>query len=218
MLSRETGDDRDMSEAKSNWRAFVILNLLAIALAAMPVYFLVRAPSDILCLDLRAEKGDLSHFIIVNSRDGLMASHTWITWQWNKPGVEAPTYQSFGFYANIVDRTQAVLHPPGEALNETQIFDKMRVSGLQLPDTRTAIVFYLDQASFDGSKKMLDTWQAGKVYDLFSQDCVSFVSELLVRLGLQVPARIFAPTPHAFVRAVIEMNSDDSRACKADQK
>lgn len=100
-------------------------------------------------------------------------------------------------------------------LNETEIFDKMRLSGLRLPDTRTAIVFYLDQASFDRSRNLLDTWQAGGVYDLFSQDCVSFVSELLARLGMQVPARIFAATPHAFIRTVIEMNSDDSRVCKA---
>jgi hypothetical protein len=204
-----------MSGAKSGWRAFVILNFLAIAVAAMPAYFLARTPSDILCIDLRAKKSDLSYFIIVNSRDGLMASHTWITWQWNKPGEATPTYQSFGFYANIIERAQAVLHPPGEVLNETEIFDKMRLSGLRLPDTRTAIVFYLDQASFDRSRKMLDTWQAGRVYDLFSQDCVSFVSDLLVKLGMQVPARIFAPTPHAFIRAVIEMNSDDSRVCKA---
>lgn len=204
-----------MSGAEPGWRVFVIVNLLAIAVAAMPAYFLARTPSDILCIDLRAKKSDLSYFIIVNSRDGLMASHTWITWQWNRPGGETPTYQSFGFYANIVQRAQAVLHPPGEVLNETEIFDKMRMSGVQLPDTRTAIVFYLDQSSFDRSRKMLDTWQAEKVYDLFSQDCVSFVSDLLVRLGLQVPARIFAPTPHAFIRAVIEMNSDDSRVCKA---
>jgi hypothetical protein len=59
------------------------------------------------------QKSDLSYFIIVNSRDGLMASHTWITWQWNKPAEATPTYQSFGFYANIIERAQAVLHPPG---------------------------------------------------------------------------------------------------------
>ncbi len=120
-----------MSGAKPGWRVFVIVNLLAIAVAAMPVYFLARTPSDILCIDLRAKKGDLSYFIIVNSRDGLMASHTWITWQWNRPGEETPTYQSFGFYANIIQRAQAVLHPPGEVLNETEIFDKMRMSGLR---------------------------------------------------------------------------------------
>ncbi|MCK1695234.1 hypothetical protein [Bradyrhizobium sp. 144] len=205
-----------MGGAKSSWRAFVILNLLTIGVAAMPAYFLTRIPSDVLCIDLRAQRDDLSYFIIVNSRDGLMASHTWVTWQWNSPGVRTPTYQSFGFYANIIERAQAVLHPPGEVLNETDIFAKMRLSGLRLPDTRTAIVFYLDQSSFEQSRKILDSWQAGKVYDLFSQDCVSFVSELLTKLGLQVPARIFAPMPHAFIRAVIEMNSDDNRVCKAE--
>lgn len=205
-----------MGGAKSGWRAFVILNILTIGVAAMPAYFLARIPSDVLCIDLRGKKDHLRYFIIVNSRDGLMASHTWVTWQWNSPGTETPTYQSFGFYANIIERAQAVLHPPGEVLNETDIFEKMRISGLRLPDTRTAIVFYLDQTSFDRSRKILDSWQAGKVYDLFSQDCVSFVGELLAKLGLQVPARIFAPTPHAFVRAVIEMNSDDHRVCKAE--
>jgi hypothetical protein len=207
-----------VTNKRPRWCAFVALNLLAILLAASPLYWLDRIPSDVLCLDLRRERTDLSHFVIVNSRDGLMASHTWITWQWNRPGAEAPAYQSFGFYANIVDRAQAVLNPPGEAMSESEIFGKMRDSGLKAPDTRTAIVFYLDGASFDASRQMLDKWRTGSVYELFSHDCVTFVGELLEGFGLKVPARIFAPTPHVFVRAVIEMNGDDGRICKAEEK
>lgn len=207
-----------MKKECGRWRLFVGLNLLWIAAAAAPLHLLDRIPSDVLCFDLRKDRADLNHFVIVNSRDGLMASHTWITWQWNVPGAATPTYQSFGFYADIVDRAQAVLNPSGAAMSETEIFDGMRKSGLKLPDTRTAIVFYLDGAPFDASRKMLDSWRTGSVYELFSRDCVTFVSELLEGFGLKVPARIFAPTPHAFVRAVIEMNADDGRICKAEQK
>ena len=193
-------------------RAFLCLGIIAIAWA--PMHFLVPEPGIVSCYDLRRTKSGHEYNVVVNSRKSDLFGHAFVTWLYNDPGKQIPDYQSIGFYAgNGVANVEAVRGGTGSPLNEQDVFKEYEKDGGKTPDTQTAVVFWLDQDQFVRSEAALNKWTAGHSYSIGWSDCVTFGSDVLAGFGLRIPPRIFALTPLAFIRAVMEMNPDGSAKC-----
>jgi hypothetical protein len=183
------------------WREIVLLFACsAVVIAAFAeLRSLLPLPAASALVDLRTDKSENEHFIVLNMRDAGVYGHAMLTWIANEDG-QRKTFL-YGYYATRVGTTVNAFATSGEVIDE----------GTLPPDpkreSRLALVFWLDKDQFDSVFSRVGSWRRNGRYELFRRDCVSFVADMIAPLGLKIPSRILLPRPYDFIVSLMEINA-----------
>lgn len=173
-----------------------IVSLLAIQWAFVERIALPAAAQRI---DLRQDQSQHHYSLVINMREAGAHGHVWATWVRHISDTDREV-TSLGFFADGLDDITEVFDTEGVLQDESQLpMD---------PNTTTlfAMVFWLDEDQFIGSKKAIDQWQGQQRYEVFARDCVTFVQDIFDGLNVPIPNRQQAPTPWLYMAGFVDMH------------
>jgi len=142
-------------------------------------------PSPAICFDLRKDRAENRRFVLVSSRDSDLVGHAFVSWIQNPPDNGPQDVRMWGFYQLPGNHYEAILAGPGQMLDEKHELDVIAAAGLLSRwETRTAIVFWVDQDEFEASYAVIKSASTpGQAYALLSNDCVTAVARILEHFG-----------------------------------
>lgn len=159
----------------------------------------IALPAAAQRIDLRKDQSRHHYSLVINMREAGAHGHVWATWFRHISDTDREV-TSLGFFADGLDDITEVFDTEGVLQDESKLPMDPNTTPL------FAMVFWLDEDQFFGSKKAIDQWQGKQRYEVFARDCVTFVQDIFDGLNVPVPNRQQAPTPWLYMAGFVDMH------------
>ena len=131
-----------------------------------------------------------------------IGGHAFITWRREDTTLQKAEQLTFGFFPKKGN---------GFFKNTEGVIVEGYVQNSNRDRFMRRFIIEVDSICYEETLKSVDTWKA-QPYNLFNNNCVDFMREMALKLGLKAPATkcwsIFPRKPSAYIRKLKKMNKD----------
>ena len=142
-----------------------------------------------------------NYFIVFCSRksENLLTKpgHAFVIWGIEDNQTQMSTQTSFGFYPDEDNEFKALFSTvPGRLVDEAKKQTPSRLFTARM-------IVQVNRESFFSSQSAIDDWKTSN-YDLYSKNCMHFVREIALNLGLFPPTVTSFELPSEYLQKLIE--------------
>jgi hypothetical protein len=184
-------------------KRLAIARLLIFALGGLGYFAYHRMPKMVPArlIDLRKDTS-LNHYsIMFILRDAGFYGHAFISTSDYSRQDTFPKTVGYGLYSTTFEPAKIV---KGET--EAEVLEDFSKVNEQTPVMLT-LVIWVDKPGYVSCTKLLnEAFEKSARYELFNNDCITFLEKFTSTLGLKRPSRILNPTPNFYIESLFEVN------------